>query len=196
MNEIFDPERVDSFYQLSEEAQQDNIRNHRATNYSVVRPELLDRLYESMYHQRLHEPDKGRWRHQIATSQALLGGERDRDGRIRLRFRNVSTQEDSTPASFDFVIAATGYDRNGHEKLLEPTKDLLQSNKFEVERTYRIKYQEDKVAKDSGIWLQGCCEKTHGVGLASLPIHSNLTDESEAQRYSSLHSCNTGWRTC
>ena len=169
---MFDPERVDSFYHLSEEAQQDSIRNHRATNYSVVRPELLDRLYESMYHQRLREPDKGRWRHQIATSHALLGGERDRDGRIRLKFRNVSTQEDSiAPASFDFVIAATGYNRNSHERMLEPTKDLLPSSKFEVERNYRIKYQADKVAENCGIWLQGCCEKTHGVSLAS-PILS------------------------
>ena len=182
MNEVFDPERVDSFYQLSEEAQQDSIRNHRATNYSVVRPELLDRLYESMYHQRLHEPDKGRWRYQIATSQALLGGERDRDGRIRLGFRDMSTQEDSvSPPSFDFVIVATGYLRNSHERMLEPTKNLLQSNKFEVERNYRVKYQEDKVAKDSGIWLQGCCEGTHGVCLAPLPICGTLTDDTKAQ---------------
>ena len=190
VNEVFDPERVDTFYRLSEGAQQETIRSHRATNYSVIRPELLDRLYESMYHQRLHEPNKDRWKYQIATSRGLVGGERDLDGRIRLSFRDMSTGEvGMSPSSFDFIIVATGYVRNAHERMLEPTRNLLQSASFDVERNYRVKYREDKVAHNSGIWLQGCCEGTHGVSSADCRTRITLANyHVTVKRYPPLNS--------
>ena len=68
-------------------------------------------------------------------------------------------------ATFDLAIFGTGYERKGHEKLLESTKNLLQEERFAVERNYRVKYRGDMVADNCGVWLQGCCEDTHGVSI-------------------------------
>lgn len=34
-----------------------------------------------------------------------------------------------------------------------------------VSRDYRVQFTDNAVAQDSGVWLQGCCEGTHGVSL-------------------------------
>ncbi len=71
VNEIFDPDRVNEIYALEDHERGLTIAENRPTNYSVVRPELLDRLYEKMYHQQLREPNKDRWKHQIQGSREL-----------------------------------------------------------------------------------------------------------------------------
>ena len=170
MNEIFDPERVDTFYDLPAESRQKTIWNGKATNYGVVRPELLDHMYENMYHQRLHEPDQSKWQYKIVAWREVIGFEEHSNDRLRLKMKDTSSGEISmSDSSFDLIILGTGYDRSGHETLLEPTRDLLQENRFAVERNYRVKFRKDAVASDCGIWLQGCCEDSHGV--SSLPLH-------------------------
>ena len=165
VNEIFDPERVDTFYELPAEHRQKVKVSDKATNYSVVRQELLDHLYEKMYHQRLHQPDPSKWQFKIAAWREVVGFERCADGsRLRLRLRDtangVTTMSES---GFDLVILGTGYERKRHEKLLEPTRHLLQEDGFAVARDYRVKYREGATRPETGIYLQGCCEDSHGV---------------------------------
>ena len=165
VNEIFDPERVDDFYDLPRQVQQGAMMKDKATNYSVVRPALLDHLYDLMYHQRLREPDESKWRHKIITSREVVGHQ-NINGRIQLQLRNTLDDARSlSEASFDLVIAATGYSRNAHESILGSTRDLLENGKFEVRRDYRIKYKKECVAESCGVWLQGCCQDSHGVGI-------------------------------
>ena len=165
MNEVFDPNRIDSFYNLPSESRLMSVRSDRATNYGVVRPELLDRLYEAMYHQRLHQPDPTEWQFKIMPWREVFDFEQCTNSRrIRLRLRDTSTGEISVSnATFDLVIFGTGYERKGHETLLESTRSLMLGERFGVERNYRIKYRKEAVAEDCGVWLQGCCEDTHGV---------------------------------
>ncbi|KAL8949746.1 MAG: hypothetical protein Q9222_004177, partial [Ikaeria aurantiellina] len=164
VNEVFDPERVDTFYDLPSEVRQKSTFSDKATNYGVVRPQLLDHMYENMYHQRLHEPDPSKWQFRIAPWREVVGFEKCADTeRLRLLVRDTSNGEISmSETDFDLVILGTGYERKGHEKLLESTRHLLQEDGFSVGRNYRVKYQEDAVAPDSGVWLQGCCEDSHG----------------------------------
>ncbi|MCJ1475041.1 hypothetical protein MMC13_003701 [Lambiella insularis] len=171
VNEVFDPERVDAFYNLPTESRQKSSSSDKATNYGVVRPELLDRIYESMYHQRLHEPDQSRWQHRILAWREVMGFEDCPGSPLRLKLKNTLSGESSTSDSnFDLAILATGYDRNGHETLLEPTRFLLQENRFAVERDYRLMFRKDAVADGCGIWLQGCCEDSHGLSDTLLSI--------------------------
>ena len=164
MNEIFDPNKVSEFYNLPDEAQKETFRRNKATNYGVVRSELLDRLYESMYHQRLHESDESRWRCRIVPQREIVGHEEQSDGRYRLRLRDtVNGKISLSENAFDVVIAATGYIRDVHETMLEPTKPLLETGKYDVGRNYRVRYKRDTVSEDCGIWLQGCCQDSHGV---------------------------------
>lgn len=171
VNEVFNPERVDTFYDLPAEPRQKSIWSDKATNYGVVRPELLDRMYERMYHQRLHEPDQSKWQHKITAWREVIGFEECSNGQLRLKLKDTSNEEISTSeSSFDLAILGTGYERNGHEILLEPTRHLLQENRFAVERNYRLKFRKDAVANDCGIWLQGCCEDSHGLSDTLLSV--------------------------
>lgn len=89
----------------------------------------------------------------------------------------------------DLVVAATGYQRKAHIEMLKDTWSMLPSEKddlcgsklrsdrwsvqtedgerrvMEVSREYKVKFTGEKIAPGSGIWLQGCCEGTHGVSL-------------------------------
>ncbi len=170
VNEVFDPERVDDFYRLAPESRQRSTLSNKATNYGVVRPELLDRLYEAMYHQRLHEADPSKWQFKIVPWREVVGFEKDGES-IRLRLKNTSNGEMSiSDDSYDLAILGTGYERKGHETLLESTRGLLEEERFAVERDYRVKYRKDAVAEGCGVYLQGCCEDTHGVCFVPSPF--------------------------
>ena len=140
----------------------------KATNYGVVRPELLDRLYETMYHQRLHQPDETKWQFRIVPWREITGYENGPDSRLRLRMKDARRGEVIiTNMGFDLVFVGTGYERNAHEAILKPAKNLLREDKFTVGRNYRLRFRDGAVADDCGLWLQGCCQDTHGVSLAN-----------------------------
>lgn len=86
----------------------------------------------------------------------------------------------------DLVIAATGYQRNAHVNMLKDAWNLLPKatpgglefskgisgwnvdteqgeRKIAVGRDYKVKFAPGAVADEAGVWLQGCCEGTHGV---------------------------------
>ena len=174
------------------------IAENRPTNYSVVRSELLDRLYEKMYHQRLHEPDENHWPFQIQHSRELCYTSETAEEKIDLQFttRRNSKNSQIVETGFDLVFAATGYTRNKHMQLLEEVEDLLEDTFNSVERDYRLRLKSGAVDPECGIWLQGCCEASHGVRdpLLSRPplIQYNLVAntcalKTVAQRYSTFH---------
>lgn len=94
----------------------------------------------------------------------------------------------------DLVICATGYQRTAHVDMLRDSWSLLpevesglpstkgrwtvetpgsskgaapSTRVLEVGRNYGVRFSPETVAPGSGIWLQGCCEATHGVSLLS-----------------------------
>ena len=180
---------------LPQEARQKNIQSNKATNYGVVRPELIDHLYEVMYQQRLREPDENKWQRRIVPWKEVVGCERQLDGRLLLLLRDTLTGEPSTSdACYDLVLAGTGYERKSHESLLSPTKEFLQSNQFEVERDYKVKYRKDAVADSCGIWLQGCCEDSHGVSFSLLSPRFTVANYfPPAERHPAVSPCSP-WR--
>lgn len=154
---------------MPKELRRESIFQDSGTNYGVVRLELIERLYETLYHQRLQNPNKTEWQHRIVTLREVAGAEESKTGALHLKLRNTHTSEVETSGPFDAVIFATGYVRNLHETLLKPAKGLLEGEHCEVGRDYRVKFREGAVARDSGVWLQGCCESTHGVSILGSP---------------------------
>ena len=89
----------------------------------------------------------------------------------------------------DLVIAATGYQRTAHVDMLQGTWTMLPraaaaaagrsssgndvsgwtvdtaqgERRLAVGRDYQVMFEQGAVAEGSGVWLQGCCEGTHGV---------------------------------
>ncbi|KAI1644582.1 L-lysine 6-monooxygenase (NADPH-requiring)-domain-containing protein [Daldinia loculata] len=110
------------------------------------------------------------------------------------------TREDEV-LDVDLVIAATGYQRQSHLTMIEDVAHMLpqasESNgalssstagrKFSeakindrpvrVSRDYSVQFSPGKVAPGSGIWLQGCCEGTHGLSDTLLSVLATRSEE-------------------
>lgn len=187
----------------------------RATNYGVVRLELIEALYERMYEQRreLGQDDKV-WPHRIMGGKQITSIE-PRGETLELKVQSVQDSAldgfldtaDEEVIEADLIIAATGYQRNAHVSMLKGAWNLLPKatpgglefskgisgwnvetelgeRKIAVGRDYKVKFAPGSVANDAGVWLQGCCEGTHGVSISLqfIPLQEMLTI-SAAERY-------------
>lgn len=166
----------------------------RATNYGVVRLELIEEIYERMYDQRRElGPNEKKWPHRILGGRKIKSIEPiSSEGAIALQIQTLDTispegvGESCEEFQADMVIAATGYQRTAHVDMLQDTWGMLPKatpgtavyqkgvagwkvNEGHVERElavgrdYQVQFSPNQVAEGSGIWLQGCCEGTHGV---------------------------------
>jgi len=70
------------------------------------------------------------------------------------------------------VVAATGYRRDDHRRLLGELGPYL--GDFTVGRDYRLETRDDFLP---GIWLQGGCEATHGLSDTLLSILATRSAE-------------------
>jgi L-ornithine N5-oxygenase len=176
VNEIFDPDRVDGIYSQADELRAAALARDRATNYSVVRLELLEHLYQRLYTQRVQTPAVEDWKLSIKTNRQVEQTEALANGRLRLKLRAVfddaSQGREAEDLAVDAVFVATGYLRNAHEDILLDAQHLLKNFpdccqdrlRFPVRRDYKVDFDATKVGETAGVWLQGCNEDTHGVG--------------------------------
>ena len=79
-----------------------------------------------------------------------------------------NASERSETMDFDAIFVATGYQRDLHETLLKDARHLmpggdLEGARWKVDRNYQMLFGDGKISEDAGVWLQGCCESTHGV---------------------------------
>ncbi|KAI0026231.1 L-ornithine 5-monooxygenase [Xylariomycetidae sp. FL0641] len=210
VNSIFNPSYVDSLYTRSPELRQHLLSDAKATNYGVVRLELIERLYELMYDQRRDlGPDEQKWPHRILGATEITHFE-DLGEQLRLMVRPLTgpAASDNDSAArlsngsgpdargetleADLVIAATGYQRRSHLDMMGEIADLLpeadspkanpasasiQGRPLKVLRDYSVQFAPGKVAPGSGVWLQGCCEGTHGLSDTLLSILATRSGE-------------------
>jgi L-ornithine N5-monooxygenase len=160
---------VDGIYAQDPSERAAAIAMDRGTNYGVVRLTLLEHLYEKMYMQRLQNPDETTWRCRIIPNRTVLSASQSSNSGVILRLgesdQNSPVEED---LEVDHVFTATGYVRNAHENILSQVSALLPKDerKFNVGRDYRVAFDDSKVDRSAGVWLQGCNEGTHGVSCS------------------------------
>ncbi|KAG6024896.1 hypothetical protein E4U40_002990 [Claviceps sp. LM458 group G5] len=208
VNCVFNPEYIDSMFPKSATYRNNLLTEARATNYGVVRLELIEALYERMYDQRRElGVDENRWPHRIMGGKQITGMESHGDT-LQLSLQNVdaagvdgfvdASQQEIIEA--DLVIAATGYRRDAHVGMLKDAWHLLPKaapggpefgkgisgwnvdteqgeRKIAVGRDYKVKFTPGAVAEDAGIWLQGCCEGTHGLSDTLLSVLATRSGE-------------------
>jgi L-ornithine N5-oxygenase len=181
VNEIFDPERVDEFYQLPHMQRGKTLESNRSTNYGVVRLELLEQIYHNLYQQRVREPDEQAWQHRILVSRRVLNVQELQDEGLMLTIGKMDPMDEGDPEflEVDAVIVATGYTRDAHEDML---KDLVHLNPnwtgvWRVGRNYKLDLNKDLVEEDAGIWLQGSNESSHGISDTLLSILATRSGE-------------------
>ncbi|KAH7027948.1 L-lysine 6-monooxygenase (NADPH-requiring)-domain-containing protein [Microdochium trichocladiopsis] len=195
VNSIFNPDYVDDLYQRPEQLRRQVITGARATNYSVVRLDLIEHLFEKMYDQRRElGADEKQWPHRIRGNTDLVSCTPLGDDKVRLAIRPTgSVHATQEYLDVDLVISATGYQRNGHLGMIEQIESLLPesegsaqtpagkamdykfnpkvgSRDLRVTREYAVKFAPGKVAQGSGMYLQGTNEGSHGLSDTLLSI--------------------------
>lgn len=182
VNEIFDPERVDGFYDQSPDDRSQSIMSDRSTNYGVVRLELLEQIYHDLYMQRVKAPNEDAWQHRILPSRIVSKVSLDDDSdQLKLHLQGPvlteapNSQQKEDLLKVDFLIVATGYQRNAHEGMLKQAEHLRPdkpglADRWSVGRDYRLVLDESKISREAGLWLQGCNESTHGLSDSLLSI--------------------------
>ncbi|KNC99504.1 uncharacterized protein SPPG_04897 [Spizellomyces punctatus DAOM BR117] len=169
VNEVFDPDRRDAFYAQTSEQRKSSLIRDKATNYSVVNENLINEIYGMMYMQRLPGSET-RPKHALMPNHSILDMHKSSGG-ITLTLRD--SRSDNTTGyerTFDAVFLGTGYERFAHLDVLQPVLPYLnkdQDNKIVVGRDYRVSTTN---ACRAGIYVQGCCEDTHGLSDTLLSV--------------------------
>ena len=164
VNEVFAPQFTDLVYQQNTVERERLINEYQSTNYSVVDIDLIERIYGTLYRQKV----SGIARHAFRSLTSIESAAADELG-IKLVLRNTANGQLSEQY-YDAVILATGYERQMHRHLLAPLAEYL--GDFEVGRDYRI--VTDARCK-AGIYMQGFCQASHGLSdtlLSVLPIRA------------------------
>ncbi|ABE35420.1 FAD-NAD(P)-binding family protein [Paraburkholderia xenovorans LB400] len=171
VNEIFSPAFTDVVYAQPRDGRRALIERFRDTNYAVVDRPLIEQIYEMLYLQNVcAEP-----RHRLLANTGIETAVRTVNGRIELTLRDRLNGH-ARAEQFDALVLATGYRRDTHLDLLEGLaphlgEALAQGN---VERDYRLA---TPASFKPRIYLQGCCEDSHGLSDTLLSVLALRSDE-------------------
>lgn len=200
VNEIFDPNRVDDVYSQHPEIRAQEIARDKSTNYSVVRLELLEHIYDTMYSYRIQYDSEDQWPQRILAHRTVIAvNDCQVDGQPALQLlvqdnsghycQQKSSETEMLTA--DLVVVASGYQRDAHEDLLRPLRRLMpdgdvESKRWTVRRDYGVDFADGAIQPDAGVWLQGCNEQTHGLSDSLLSILANRGGEMVASIFGRL----------
>ncbi|KAJ3022375.1 hypothetical protein HKX48_006310 [Thoreauomyces humboldtii] len=170
VNEIFNPEARDEFYNRSHEQRRASIRADLATNYSVVNEKLIEDIYAMMYRQGLPGAEKNP--QHVLLPHHEIRAMRDADGGIALDLADTFVDSSATVThTYDAVFFGSGYARSAHLDMLRPLAPYLKrdsvTDNLVVGRDYRVATTEGFTA---GVYVQGCCEETHGLSDTLLSV--------------------------
>ena len=159
VNEIFDPAFTDTIYGRPEAERRDFLQRFSQTNYAVVDMAEIEQIYERLYLQKI----TGKEQHRYLANRDIVAVVND-GKTIQMTLRDKDTGVEQVE-EYDGVVLATGYNRDGHERLLAPMGDWLSPRG--IERCYRLPMAEGCLAN---VFLLGCCEETHGLSDTLLSV--------------------------
>lgn len=175
VNEVFNPAATDIVYGSAQHERDAWIQEFKATNYSVVDPEMIAAIYQIFYRQRMTGQERHRFLRACSIEAARADGEGILiEGHDRLNRRAYAQ-------AYDAVVLATGFDRVSHRRLLAPLADRLDD--FAVARDYRLASDEGLAAP---IYAVGYSERSHGLSDTLLSVLSVRAAEVARAVYESL----------
>jgi L-ornithine N5-oxygenase len=171
VNEIFSPAFTDVVYAQSQDGRRSLIERFRDTNYAVVDRPLIEQIYEMLYLQTVAEDV----RHRLLANTAIEGAVRTANGQIELTLRDRLTGH-ARAERFDALVLATGYRRDAHLALLDGLAPHL-GESLAVQRVGRDYRLATPAHFKPRIYLQGCCEDSHGLSDTLLSVLALRADE-------------------
>ncbi|MEN2976479.1 lysine N(6)-hydroxylase/L-ornithine N(5)-oxygenase family protein (plasmid) [Tistrella bauzanensis] len=159
VNEIFNPSFTDVIFRQPDAERQALLQDFRSTNYSVVDLDLIRKIYEALYQQKVSGVERLR----VLRGRRITGVAADASG-VVLGSRDVLTG-DSETTGYQAVILATGYDRDVPGQMVAGLAPHVVS--YAPDRWYRA-----QTAPGFGprIFLQGSCEDSHGLSDTLLSV--------------------------
>lgn len=170
VNQIFDSEWVDSFFEASEETKQEVLMRHSTTNYAAVDIDLISSLYKKVYRDKLLGEGRLRFKRLTRVTAA-----REEDGQAILLLHDKLAGKTSTTRS-DYLVCATGYVPNEIDEILAPElaqrlqRDAQERPRFS--RTYQLEFESSTIAP---IYCVGMNQYSHGLTstlLSNIAIRS------------------------
>ena len=141
------------------EIRQKLARNHQGGSPSTVSLELLERLYDMDYTQKIREKDATKWRFRVEPLAEIIAAEivnASSQPRIRLQIKNPRTGTIRfSDRTFDVIIAATGY-KTVANILLSAMTSSLEGGAVSVDRDYKVNFRSGQVQNGCAIWNLGC----------------------------------------
>ncbi|KAI6160028.1 L-lysine 6-monooxygenase (NADPH-requiring)-domain-containing protein [Pisolithus thermaeus] len=149
-NEIFNPGGTDAVFGLQSSFAREHIcKEYANTNYGVVNPQTLERLYELLYEQKLNDRIYNRTGHVHSPAGHPEGGN-EQPGPITVIMQHTLTHQVYQKV-YDAVICATGYQRKHWSRLLALSNigkyfDLDSATQEDVRLTVETDQEERRMA--------------------------------------------------
>ncbi|MHC2145068.1 lysine N(6)-hydroxylase/L-ornithine N(5)-oxygenase family protein [Pseudomonas sp. 210_17 TE3656] len=166
--EVYFPGFVDLFYSSKPEHKQRLKDDLNLTNYSASDADVLDELYRTLYRDRHFGNNKLKVHNSVEIVSAVMI-----DSTVSLELVAAHSDEAITSLEVDLVISATGFrdfGRLAHQEACPPLLNTLQpllekdeSGDMQVGRDYRLELDG---LDELGLYLNGLCESSHGMGDA------------------------------
>lgn len=166
VNEIFNAEFTDYVFDKNQAERQALLEEFWHTNYAAPDLEVIQSIYDVFYQQKVTGSDHHSFLRGHQVSSVLA----DENG-VHIIVKDLDN-DTTSQNTYDTVVLATGYQRQQHLTLLAPLAQYL--NDYNVDRTYCIKTSDNFEPK---IYLQGSCEKSHGLSDTLLSIMSVRSHE-------------------
>ncbi|KAI1620271.1 L-ornithine N5-oxygenase [Exophiala viscosa] len=115
---------------------------------------LLKDLYDLQYQQSVKQANPSKWQYQIKFGHRVEMAQRATDGQAALSLKCLNG-DGGYSGLFDLVIAATGYDKNGHERIMRQLSTLIDGHRISVDRDYQVNFRSGLLVEGCGLWLQG-----------------------------------------
>jgi L-ornithine N5-oxygenase len=170
---------VDYFFGQPPERRSRAIEEHLGTNYGAVSWRVLERMYDLLWEDRV----SGARRLDVIPNLELRGI-KDDGASVAATFTSV--KDGPWEIQCDALVLATGYERRP-PAMLEGLKRYLDHDaqgRLMADRQYRVQSTANFTA---GVYLQGFCEHSHGVGDANLPIIPTRSGELAATLVRNVH---------
>lgn len=170
VNAMYHQESISTFYGKKREVKDTLLKELRNSNYSVIDSEILSEIYRKMYIDYLN----GR-RSLVIESLLQLHSIETNNKFINLEFFDLSCNQIKIMKA-DGIILATGYTNHTYKELfteIDPYIEKDQYGEYVISENYEI--QTDDVLK-AQVYLQGCCEKSHGPSDQTLSVLSTRAE--------------------
>jgi len=167
-NQVFFPSMTDFFYDLPDDKRKDVVDSFRDVNYAVVDAPLIQKIYRTLYDERVAGKDRGRLLPYVELEAIEIEGEA-----VTARFRHL-IEDRPVEIECDGMVVATGFRWDKEHPLLDRLADRFESDAggYRVQRDYRLA---GRPGFEAGVYLQGYCEATHGISetvLSLLPMRA------------------------